>query len=280
MVSGSSNDANGPSKINDPGAAYHRRIATKAAFRNDWRPCRKPDAAQGQLVQCLVFGALGLALGQRAVEAFARRGQEHDVRPLMSCRGVDVRRGRLAPALWRLAAMESAILLAIEQVEHRAGHTGKAPEVTYGGGIDVHAANAAEFGHHVADPRAAGVEALGTASKPGKQVEVTDFTAVGEGTNLHRGVSRVLLNPSPADASDWPGQGRAQRGRSPRPCGGRSGVSALHLPLCSPMSPFPQNLRNLHCLYSCDQLIERHTAQFGQLKHDVACRLPNRQHGS
>ena len=148
---------------------------------------RQPDAAQRQPVQRLVFGTLRLALGQQAAEALAGRGQEDDVGALVPRCGVDVGRGCLAPVGRRLAAVERAILLAVEQVEHGALDAGEALEIVHRAGVHVDPAEAAELCDHVADARAAGVEALCTAAQPGEQVEVPYLAAIGERVDLHRG---------------------------------------------------------------------------------------------
>ena len=80
---------------------------------------------------------------------------------------------------------------------------------------------------------------------------------------------------------------RTGRGKGARSAGGAPALAAAGpgrqpSPSCSaPSVPalLPTELRNLNCLYSCDQLSERHPTQFGSFKHDFACGLPNWKQG-
>ena len=94
---------------------------------------RQPHAAQRQAVQSLVFVGEAECLRQQAGEAFARRGQEDDVRALAAGGGLDVLRGCCAPAWGRRLAVEGRILVGVEQVQHGAWHAGKAAEILDGG---------------------------------------------------------------------------------------------------------------------------------------------------
>ena len=139
----------------------------------------QPHAAQRQAVQGLVLVRARSPLGKQAREALAGRRQEHDVRVLAAGGGADVGRGRLTPAGPRLAAVEVAVLVAIEEIEHRALDAGETVEVADRGGIDVDATDAAEAPDHVAHTRVGAIEALGAPAQAAEQVEVPDLAHVG-----------------------------------------------------------------------------------------------------
>ena len=141
----------------------------------------EPDATDGEAVERLVLVGLALALSQQAGKALARRGQKDDVRPLATGGALDVLRRGLTPVSGRLGAMEGAVLVGVEQIEHGARHASQAPEVAHAGRININAPDAAEVGAHVADARARLVEALGASTKASEQVEMANLAAVRHG---------------------------------------------------------------------------------------------------
>ena len=135
----------------------------------------QPDPAQGEAIEGLVLVGAALALRHQPGEALARRAQEDDVRALVAEGRMHVRRGRLAPACRRLAAVEGAVLVAIKQVQHRAAGAADAIEITNGCRVDIDAADAAERGLRGAYVGARLVEAGGTAAESAEQVGVADL---------------------------------------------------------------------------------------------------------
>ena len=167
------------------------------------------DAAQRQLVQRLILATLAFGLTEQPREPFAGRAQEDDVRPLVPGSGVDVGRRRLAPPGRWCMTVEGFVLLAIEQVEHRAGHAGEPREVADAAAVDVDAPDAAVVRNHVADPGRAAVEAARSTPQSAKQVEVSDFTPVEQRARAVRHVT-----PPPAESR---GAARRGCGRGARP---------------------------------------------------------------
>jgi hypothetical protein len=92
-------------------------------------------------------------LRQETGEAFARRRQKYAVQVLVAHGGVNVGRHSLAPSRRRRVAVECFVLLATEQVEHRA--LDAAPRLERGdcAGVDVDAARALVFEFAIGEAR-------------------------------------------------------------------------------------------------------------------------------
>jgi hypothetical protein len=167
----------------------------------------QPHAAQRQAVEGLVLVGLALALGQQAAESLAGRGQKHDVRAFAASCSLNIRGCGFLPVRWRLGAVEGAVLLAVEQIQHGAGHAGQAAEVADAGRVHVDAAQAAEFRLQVAHARARTVEAARAAAQAAEQMEVADFHG-GGGSHGHAPLlaSASMVDQLPSSGMLWPAQ--------------------------------------------------------------------------
>ena len=175
----------------------------------------EPHAAQRESVQGLVFVREAQRFREQAGEAFARCRQEDDMRAFSTRGALDVLWPCGTPPERGRSAVEGGVLVGVEEIEHRAGNAGQPFEIPNGGRRHVDAAEAAEYGLHVADAGAAAVEAAGPAAEAAEQMKVADFAKVDRGGIACRhGASPCRMTPSPPRIPPARGKGAPRRAPS------------------------------------------------------------------